>query len=93
MAPCPALAHVLAAKGSPAGVVVGRSLGGGPVEWDPPGALLPIGGVWGLQPGGWLLVLGALPTTPALPSHPTNEKPVPTLCAPPALEDAPSWLP
>lgn len=65
-APCPALAHVLAAKGSLASGVVGRSLGGGPVEWDPPGAPLPIGGVWGLQPGHWLLKLWALPATPAL---------------------------
>lgn len=69
------------------------SLGGTSVEWDPPGALLPIGGVWGLLPAWQLASVLLARRPPSLPLTLQTWKPVPTLCASsPPLEDAPSWL-
>ena len=67
---------MLAAKGSDASEVIWMSLGGGLSEWDPPGAPLALGGVWGPQPGSWLLGLRAPPATLAWPSLHVNVKPV-----------------
>lgn len=77
MAPCPSLAHVLAAKGSHASGVVGRNLGGVGSSWGPSSHWRSLGSsAWQLAP----CAPGSAGHS-SLPSHPTNVKPVPTLCA------------